>query len=174
MVLEVLQLSRTAVHQWQAIATRKRHTISEQRLVTLSSPDQRPACAGASNLTSVQLALVPSTRAHSETSVSQKRAHSTTPAEGDQIRQIMRTKLEQDMSGVMIAMEDIGSHDLAAQLLDIRDLWPELWSKLGISWPASAGTAFPLERSSTVAWMQAVQREPTKLMLILQGFLFPK
>ena len=78
------------------------------------------------------------------------------------------------MSGGTIVVKDMGSHDLAAQLLDIRDLWPELWSKLGISWPASAGTAFPLERSSTVAWMQAVQREPTKLILILQGFLFSK
>ena len=82
LLLEVLQLSRTAVHQWKAIATQERHTTPEQRLVTLSSPYQRPACAKASNLTSVQLALVPSTRARSEASVSRKRAHSTTPAEG--------------------------------------------------------------------------------------------
>ncbi|TDH66424.1 hypothetical protein CCR75_004794 [Bremia lactucae] len=48
-------------------------------------------------------------------------------------------------------MEDIGSPDLLAQLLETRDSWPELWEKHWISWPTSALTAFPLEHSSTEA-----------------------
>ncbi|TDH73977.1 uncharacterized protein CCR75_002980 [Bremia lactucae] len=172
-LLEHLQLSRTAVHQWKAIATQERQTTPEQRLVTLSNPDLRPACAEASNLSSLQLALVPSTRAHGEASVSQKRAHSTTPAEEEQIRHIMRTKLEQDIPGGTIAMEDMGSPDLPSQPIETRDSWLELWEKHGISWPATARIAFHLERSSTEAWMQAVQREPAKLMHKLQEFPFP-
>ena len=63
------------------------------------------------------------------------------------------------MSGGPIAVKDMGSHDLAAQLLNTRDSWPELWEKQGISWPASARTAFLLERSGIEAWMQAVKRD---------------
>ena len=152
-LLEVFQLSRTAVHQRQAIAAQKWHTTPEQRLVALSSPILRPACAKTSNLPSLRLALIPPTRAHSEALVSQKRAHSTTPAEGEQTDKFLRTKLEQDIPKGTIAMEDMGSHDLAAQLFKTRDVWPALWKKHGISWPASARTVFPLERSSTEACM---------------------
>ena len=39
-----------------------------------------------------QLALIPSSREITDHPVAQKRAHSTTPAEGEQIRQVLRTR----------------------------------------------------------------------------------
>ncbi|TDH67247.1 hypothetical protein CCR75_003342 [Bremia lactucae] len=94
--------------------------------------------------------VIPLTRARSKASVSQKRAHSTTPAEKEQAR----TRY----TGETIAMENIGSPDLPAQLLETRDSCPELWEKHRIPWPASARTASSLERSSTEALRHGCRR----------------
>ena len=167
-LLKHIQLSQKALAQWQALAAQ------DQQLILQPETQRRSASASAHSGQGSQLSIIPLTRALSDPTVCQKRAHSTTPAEGEQIRQIMRTKLQQEPSGEVTAMLDIGPPSLHAELLATRDTWPELWEKQGVSWPTSARAEFPLERSSTEVWMKAVQREPTKLIHMVQLFPFPE
>ena len=58
------------------------------------------------NIMAYQLALVPTCRDISAQPVAQKRAHSTTPAEREQIRQIMRTRVDVHEAGGDAVMQD--------------------------------------------------------------------
>ncbi|KAE9032084.1 hypothetical protein PR002_g9366 [Phytophthora rubi] len=122
-----------------------------------------------------QLALVTTSRSKRSQPISQKRAHSTTPVEGEQIRQIVRKKLEHqtEVDGTT-AMVEANQPELQKEQQVTRDAWPELWQKLATYWPTSAQAPYPLERSSTEQWIATAKREPTKLIRMVQRFPFPE
>lgn len=120
-----------------------------------------------------QLALIPSSREITDHPVAQKRAHSTTPAEGEQIRQVLRTRdalHEHDGDAVM---SDVSTQLVIRDPANTRDSWTELWKKHGEAWPDSAAAVYPQVHSSPDEWITVAQREPKLLLLMVQRFPYP-
>uniref|UniRef100_M4B492 Uncharacterized protein n=1 Tax=Hyaloperonospora arabidopsidis (strain Emoy2) TaxID=559515 RepID=M4B492_HYAAE len=121
-----------------------------------------------------QLALVSTAWDTDALPVAQKRAHSTTLVEGEQIRQIMRTRLAVSAQDGEDFMRDEAQSTFSTDLVGTGASWQELWLKHGESWPASATVALPHVHSSTTDWIEVAKREPRGLLSMVQSFPYPE
>ncbi|TDH73781.1 hypothetical protein CCR75_009430 [Bremia lactucae] len=173
--LQLYGLSRASLLQWQSLVRRLGRPAPEVRRQQIRE-DSASACSTGDILLGSseahQLVCMPDPRPPEGTSIAQKRAHLITPADGEQIRRIMRTMLDRPPEGVEV-MTDACPADSTGGLLDSRTAWLVLWQRHAAFWPVTAQVPLPLKRSSSEEWIRAAQQEPASLLSMVQQFPYP-
>ena len=91
-------------------------------------------------------------------------------AEGEQFRQMLRTRVaghDQDGDAVM---SNSSMPTVLRGPANTRGIWPELWLKLGESWPASAAAVYPHVHRGTDVWLTVAQRELKLHLYMIESF----
>ncbi|KAE8915452.1 hypothetical protein PF003_g616 [Phytophthora fragariae] len=177
-MMQRYQISKVVLGQWQQTIRREQHKEAERRSneEEEASPDSDPSYCppSASSLQTLQEDTVSTTRQLRSQGVQQKRQHTITPIEGEEIRRYMRSKTAHQPDATAVEpMQDDWHASVPTEQKLTRAEWKQLWINQRSVWPATARVPFPQPSRTADEWIETARAEPTNLLLAVQRFPFP-
>ncbi|KAG1712417.1 hypothetical protein DVH05_000165 [Phytophthora capsici] len=177
-VIELLQkynIPMVVLEQWKAMAALERQDsqqgeVDQHENNNMASEDEFiPSSAQSVDEQGTTRELTIRTRSMSS---NQKRQHSTTPTEAEQIRQSVRSRLENEQHSNMSEEMIVDTNPPIRGFS--RPDWPHMWVSLATEWPTDSSRHFPRPGTSQEEWEATAIQEPERLMELLQKFPFPQ